>query len=153
VLTERESYLEQRKLHPLIKPVTNHEITMVIPGRRALGETWTRVTIGHDADNITYAAEPADAPADGKTIMAMTGKDAEMASYILTSQMEKAKARAVAPQELTAQERYEMVNEAWQAYVEQKLRALKGQSTFGPGGSTQRQRTHQNPATRPAMHK
>lgn len=126
---------------------------MIVPGRRALGESWMRITLGHDADNMTIDSEPCEAPADGKPIMAITGKDAEIADYILTAQMEKAKERAVAPQELTHEERYELVNAAWHDYVEQKLRALRGQSTFGPGGATQRQRVAQNPATRPAMHK
>lgn len=144
---------EQRRLHPLLRPEIHHAISVVVPGRRALGEGWVRVTIGHDADHITYSTEAADAPADGKPIIAVTGADSEIADYILTAQMEKAKERAVAPQELTPQERYEAVNRAWLDYQEQKLRALRGQSTFGAGGSTQRQRIAQNPETRSQMHK
>lgn len=148
-----QSLAAQRRLHPFLKPKIEHGISMVIPGRRALGESWVRVTLGHDADNMTYEAQPAEAPADGKPIMVISGKDAEIAEYILTAQMEKAKERAVAPQELTHEERCELVNAAWRDYVEQKLRALRGQSTFGSGGFTQRQRVAQNPATRPMMHK
>jgi hypothetical protein len=83
----------------------------------------------------------------------MTGNDAAIANAIITKQMEMAHGRLVAPQEMTHEERYKLVNAAWQDYVEQKLRHLRGQSTFGPGGSTQRQRVTQNPATRPAFHK
>ena len=147
------SVAAQKRLHPYLTPEITQEISMIVPGRRALGEDWVRVTVGHDADNITYSTSPAEAPADGKPIMAVTGRDAECAEYILTAQMEKAKARAVAPQELTAQERFEAVNVAWLAFIEDKLRYLRGQSTFGPGGFTQRQRVAQNPATRPAWHK
>lgn len=152
-ITAAQSIAEQKKAHPYFKPEITHEISMIVPGRRALGESWVRVTIGHDADNMTYHSEAAAAPADGKPIMAVSGQDAEMASYILTSQMEKAKKRAVAPQALTRQERFDLVNAAWQDYVEQKLRFMKGQSTFGSGGATQRQRITQNPATRPVMFK
>jgi hypothetical protein len=126
---------------------------MVVPGRRALGEDWVQVTIGHDADNITYDTAPAAAPADRKSIMAISGKDQEAARYIIEAQMEKAVSRATAPQNLTPKERYDAVNEAWHNFAEQKLRALKGVSTFGSAGSTQRSRVTQNPATRPVMHK
>ena len=153
VISAADSIAEQKRLHPYMKPEITHEITMLVPGRRALGETWTKVTIGHDAENVTVATEAADAPADGKPIMAVTGADAEYASYILAAQVEKAKARAVAPQALTKQERYDILNEAWHAFLEQKIRHLKGQSTFGAGGATQRQRVVQNPETRPLMHK
>lgn len=153
VITAAESYQEQRRLHPLIKPVSNHSITMVVPGRRALGESWTRVTIGNDGDNITVDAEPTEAPADNKPIVAMTGNDAVIAQAIITKQMEMAHGRAVAPQEMTHAERYALVNAAWNDYVEQKIRALRGQSSFGPTGSFQRQRVYQNPDSRPLMRK
>lgn len=153
VLTAAESYEAQRKLHPFIKPIANHSITMIVPGRRALGESWTKVTIGDDGDNITVDAEATEAPADNKPIVAMTGNDAAIANAIITKQMELSHGRAIAPQEMTHEERYRLVNAAWMDYVEQKIRALRGQSTFGPAGSTQRQRVVQNPDSRPTMRK
>ncbi len=153
IISVEESYAEQRKLHPFIKPVQNHSITMVVPGRRSLGESWTKVEIGNDGTNITIATEAAEAPADGKPIVAMTGNEAAIANAIITKQYEMAKYRAVAPQEMTHEERYELVNAAWHDYIAQKIAHLKGRSVFGPGGSTQRQRVTQNPATRPAFHK
>ena len=137
---------EQRQLHPLIKPSEPKPvITMIMPGRRALGESWSKVTIGESPDGMTIAREDADAPADGKPIMAMSGPDAEYAKYIIEAQMEMAKARACAPQELTAAERYAALNKAWQDYMEQKLRHLKGVSAIGAGGMFQRERLAQNP--------
>lgn len=153
IVTAEESQREQKRLHPYIKPVQNHEVTMVVPGRRALGESWLRVTLGNDGDNITLSTEATEAPADNKPIMAFTGRDAAVANAIITKQMEMSRGRAVAPQEMTHEERYALVNAAWQDFMEQKIRALRGQSTFGPGGSSQRQRVHQNPSSRPLMHK
>ena len=153
IIKASESIEEQKAAHPMFKPTVTHDITMVVPGRRALGEDWVQVTIGHDADNIVYDTKPAEAPADRKPIMAVTGKEQEYASYILTAQMEKAKDRAVTPQELTAKERYDAVNAAWHDYLEQKILALRGTSTFGAAGGFQRQRVSQNPNTRPTMHK
>lgn len=153
IVKKAESIAEQKAAHPMFEPVVTHDITMVVPGRRALGEDWVKVTIGHDADNIVYDTAPAEAPADRKPIMAVTGPEQEYASYILTAQMEKAKSRAVAPQELTPKERYDAVNEAWHDYMEEKLRHLRGVSTFGAAGGFQRQRVVQNPNTRPTMHR
>lgn len=153
VVTAAESYEEQRKLHPFIKPVANHSITMIVPGRRSLGETWTKVTIGNDGDNITLDAEPSEAPADNKPIVAMTGNDAAIANAIITKQMELSHGRAVAPQEMTHEQRFALVNAAWQDYVAEKIAYLKGRSVFGPGGSTQRQRVVQNPDSRPTIRK
>ena len=153
IVTAAESAAEQRKLHPFIKPVANHSITMVVPGRRALGESWTRVTIGNDGDNITVDAAPAEAPADNKPIVAMTGNDAAIANAIITKQYEMAEYRNVAPQEMTHEQRYALVNAAWQDYIGEKIAYLKGRSVFGPGGSVQRQRVSQNPDSRPLMHK
>lgn len=148
--TARQAREEQLKLHPRLKPRDPVPvISMIVPGRRALGEQWSRVTIGHDGDEITIEREDAAAPADNKPIMAVTGPDAEYARYILEAQAEKAQARAVAPQELTREERFEALNAAWHAYMEQKLRWLNGQTTIGPAGMHQRQRVYQNPATRP----
>ena len=153
IVSVEESNREQKRLHPHIKPVQNHAVSMVVPGRRALGESWLRVTIGNDGDNVTYSTESTEAPADNKPIMAITGNDAAIAEAIITKQLEMAHGRAVAPQDMTHEERYALVNAAWHDYIEQKLRALRGQSTFGPGGSSQRQRVHQNPDSRPAMRK
>lgn len=153
IIKAAESIAEQKAAHPMFKPEITHDITMVVPGRRALGEDWVKVTIGHDADNIVYDTAPAEAPADRKPIMAVTGREQEYASYILTAQMEKAKSRAVTPQDLTPKERYDAVNAAWQDYLEQKVLALRGVSTFGAAGGFQRQRVAQNPNTRPVHHK
>jgi hypothetical protein len=153
IVTVEESRREQKRLHPYIKPVSNHAISMIVPGRRALGESWLRVTLGNDGDNITYSTEPTEAPADNKPIVAITGVNAEVAQAIITKQLEMAHGRAVAPQEMTHEERYALVNAAWHDWIEQKIRALRGVSTFGPGGANQRQRVYQNPSSRPLMHK
>ena len=147
-----DSLREQKRLHPSMKPRVTEQITMIVPGRRALGETWSRVTIGHDGADITVAREDAAAPADGNPIVVLAGADAGYASYIMEAALEKAQERAVAPQALTPQEIHQATNAAWQAFIEDKLRWMKGQTTIGPGGMMQRQKIYQNPATRPVHH-
>lgn len=144
---------EARRLHPFIKNVEPAAvITMIVPGRRALGEHWSLVTIGHDGHDLTVERQAAEAPADLRPIVAVSGPDAEYTRYILEAQVEKAQQRAATVDELSHRERHEAINAAWQAYVEDKLRWLRGQTTIGPGGMQQRQRVYQNPDTRPAHH-
>ncbi|HET6495073.1 MAG TPA: hypothetical protein VFH61_06890 [Thermoleophilia bacterium] len=132
----------------MTEEVTN-QITMIVPGRRSLGEGWSKVSIGHTADEITVEREDAPAPADGKTITVVAGPDAEYSSYILEAAYEKAAHRP--PAELTAQEIYDATNEAWFAFLEDKARHGRGQTSIGAAGMFQRQRVHQNPETRSTM--
>lgn len=130
-------------LHPLIKDANEVTpvFTMITHGRRALGEDWNKVTIGHDADEMTLEIEPAEAPVGGKPIVVVHEGEVEMIDYIITAAREKAAARAAQPAELTRQERYEAVNAAWQDYMANKLRWMQGVSTMGAGGLIQRERT------------
>lgn len=124
--------------------------TLIVPGRRALGEEWRKVTIGHTGDRITVDNEPHEAPADGKPIMAMGVSDPGYIDDIIEAQLGKAIERANKPvREMTHDEYTRVINEAFQAWMEQKIRHLRGQTTIGPGGMQQRSRVHQNPATRP----
>lgn len=129
------------------------QMTMIIPGRRALGETFTKVELGVMDDKIVAHVEPADAPASGQTVAVMHGKDAKYASYIMQAMDEKQRT-ALAKGELGAEEKrriaYDALNKLWFDHMEQKKLWLAGTSQSGPTGLHQRQKTHQNPDTRPA---
>lgn len=114
----------------------NPVATLITPGRRSLGEEWRKVTIYPDPDTGEYIIdnEPTEAPADNRTILVpgMGNISIEMADYFLEWQREKAKDRAKsAPTETDIRDSERELNEAWQAYMEQKLRAFKGQTTVG----------------------
>lgn len=148
ILTEREAREEQLKLHPYLKPTpTTTQVTMVIPGARVYGEDWVEVRVGHDGDNIVVNREATEAPASGRPVFAVSGPDAEYTRHILAAAAEKAAGRQVS--EMSYEEKFAIVNAAWHDWLEQKKRALRGISTFGLGGSNQRQRVYQNPDTRP----
>lgn len=125
---------------------TNPIVTMVMPGRRALGETWSKVTIAvdEDTDAITATREDHAAPADGKPIFVPTLGNCppEYADYMVGLQMKEAEYRKAHPQGMPKEERARLVNEAWQAFCEQKLRWFRGQSQVGPGGMSQRERVN-----------
>lgn len=136
---------EQRNFdptHPRIKDAgkVTPTFTMITPGRRALGEDWSKVTIGHTADEMTLEIEPTEAPVNRKPIVVAHEGEIEMIDYIIEAQRAKAGERST--DELTPQERYQAVNEAWQDYMADKLRWLKGTSTIGAAGLIQRQRVN-----------
>jgi hypothetical protein len=117
-------------------------LSMITPGRRALGEDWSQVDIGTSGDEITLEVAPAEAPAHNRPIIVVNEGEAEMTAYILEASIEKAKELAKRPEELTAAERHEMLNAAWQDYIGDKLAHLQGRSTLGAGGLVQRQRVN-----------
>lgn len=139
MLTDDQYAAEQKRLHPFIKPVAPKQmLTLVIPGRRALGEGWSKVVLSKTPEGMTVRRESVETPADGTAIMAMAGADTAYADYIIEAQFEKARKRAVEPSELTPAEKYAAVNEAWMAFVEEKIRRLKRKTSIGAGGTFQR---------------
>ncbi len=119
------------------KPV----MTMLVPGRRALSEPWQKINVRPDPESGGYALdkEPTEAPADGNPIFVpgLGNLSVEMADFILESKRHEAMDRATRPRQGQSADE---LNRLWHDYVEQKLRWFKGQSTFGPGGSIQRER-------------
>jgi len=120
--------------------------SIIVPGRRSLGEQWTRLNISHDADQIYVTNEgAAEAPESGR-ITAVAAHEVEYTNYVLEAMQEKALEARRNPQGMSEEEKTKLLNELWMGYIEQRLKLLKGQSQFGPSGMTQRQRV--NPAPR-----
>lgn len=114
--------------------------SIVVPGRRALGEQWTRLDISHDKDQVYVTNEgSAETPPDGK-VQVVASEDAEYTNYILSALPEKIGERMSNPQEMSIEERTKLINDLWQDYWEQKLKEGRAASQFGPGGATLRQR-------------
>lgn len=111
-----------KKLNPIA--------TMITPGRRALGEKWRKVTISPDPDTGKYIIdnEPTEAPAHNRPIIipGMGNVSIEMADFMLEYMRDKAKKPL--PPDTTYEKR---LNEAWFDYMEEKMRAFKGQTTIG----------------------
>lgn len=127
----------------------NPIVSMVTPGRRAIGEDWSRVDIAWDADAREYTVHREDAPrpADGLPIFvpALGNISMEIMDYLIEEQQKEAEYRARAKaQHLPQQkkEQSERINELWHAWIETKIKAFKGQSIFGPGGHTQREKVN-----------
>lgn len=126
-------------------PEENPIVTMITPGRRAIGETWSKVSIAWQDGQYVLNREDSPAPADGRPIVvpSLGNASPEMVNFILQQQMKEAEYRE-SSQSLTREQRrqeaWQRVNEMWQEYMEQKLKWLKGQSTIGPAGLNQREK-------------
>src|SRR3990167_10366981 len=125
-------------------PKPNPLMTMVVPGRRAMGEQWSKVNIYPDPDTGTYVVEREDsaAPADQCPIFVpgMGNISLEMADFILERSRDEAGTRAKQPKRSEREIKAEL-NAAWHDFCEQKLRWYRGQSTLGPSGMGQRERS------------
>lgn len=123
----------------------NPVVHMVTPGRRAYGETWSKVTITPNPDTGGYDVhrEDTDAPADNKAIFvpALGNISLDMADYILEHERKEAEYRAKNPEPRQRRESYgEKVNRMFHDYCEQRLKYGRGATVSGPGGWTQRER-------------
>lgn len=130
---------EEETLNPIV--------TMVTPGRRALGESWSKVSIAWSSEDRAYVLrrEDAPAPADNLPIFvpSLGNLSMEAVDFIIQSQQKEAEYRERSKSKTRAQqqkETYERINRMWQDYAEQKLRWLRGQTTLGAGGFNQREK-------------
>lgn len=116
---------------------------MIVPGRRALGEEWSEVTVrpnvrgGFDLENT-----PAVAPAMGQPVFipAMANLSNEEVDFILEGALKAQDYESYKPKRrpVTDAEIQTMVQQLWMDYCEQKLKGFLGVSVFGLGGHTQR---------------
>lgn len=120
-------------------------MTAILPGRRALGETWSKVSFRWEPDERAYVLEreDAEAPADNQPIFvpSLGNMSMEAVDFILQYQQEEAKSRAkqkALTREQKEKEQWQSLNRMWQDFMEQKLRWMRHETTIGPGGFNQR---------------
>lgn len=139
------------KANPNIHIPSNYtpQMTVVIPGRRALGESWTQVEIGVRNDQVVAEARAVEAPPSQQPFAVLHGEDAKYAEDLLAMMNDEQRA-SLAGGTLTDEDRQQIMRD-WMQHIENKLKWLKGQTQIGASGRmTQRQKVHQNPTTRPA---
>lgn len=117
---------------------------MVVPGPRALGIPWQEVTLrpSEDGGKINIEKQATAAPATGMAhiIPSMGNLSSEEVDFIMEGALKASDYQSRNPQKrMSEKEINDWANRLWNDYVEQKLRAFKGTSTFGLGGHTQRQ--------------
>lgn len=120
------------------KPV----MTMIVPGRRALGEDWSKVTVTPNAETGDYDVEREDTAAPPLNIPifvpALGNVSLEIADFILESQRKEQEYQVKNPNRQHSPVLEQKIKELWLDFVEQKLKAFKRQTQSGPAGTTQR---------------
>jgi hypothetical protein len=111
------------------------QLTLYVPGRRSLDEDWSVVkidTVDKEEVRITRRdAEADEIPADRKPLIVMAREEAHVADILqkhVASAFERTGKRL---NEMSSQERTQLLNEAWHDHVGQKLALFKGTSTIG----------------------
>mgnify|MGYP001559387592 CR=1 FL=1 len=116
---------------------------MVVPGRRALGEDWSKVTI-YATPEGHYEVEREDttAPADNAAIYvpAMGNLSIEAADYILERKKKDQEYRKSHNLPIRRGVSHKEINQLWQDWMELKKKRFKGQTQSGPAQTFQRER-------------
>jgi hypothetical protein len=118
---------------------------MVVPGPRALGIDWEEVTYrpSDDGGRIETERKATTAPATGYAhiIPSMGNLSTEEVNFIMEGSLKASEYQSRKPtrRPVTDAEIQAMAQQMWLDYLEQKIRAFDGRSTFGLGGHTQRQ--------------
>ena len=117
-------------------------LTMITPGRRALGESWSKVTVTPNADTGKYDVEreATDAPARNVPIIvpALNVMEIEMADFILEKYRKEQEYQAKNPKWQHNQGLADKLEEWFWDYAARKLAAFRRTSQSGPSGWTQR---------------
>lgn len=122
----------------------NPVVSMITPGRRAIGEKWSKVNIMANDSTGGYdvVREDTAAPADNTPIIVpgMGNLSVEMTDFILESQRKEAEYRARNPKRVRAEDDAARINQLWFEYMEWKVKMLQGKTVSGPAGWSQRER-------------
>lgn len=143
----------------LIKYKEGHEhaqkdaVTILVPGRRALGEDWVQVHVVPNAVTGGYdvkherdddgGIKQYERPADNKAVIipGLSNLSTEATNFILEGALQRQehasrhpKTRPVTDAEVEAE-----ATRMWIDYCENKLKWLRGQTTLGPVGFNQRE--------------
>lgn len=129
-------FLKGKPLPPIIK--------MIVPGRRALGEDWSEVTLRPDpTGDFILETKPAEVKPVMNTpiiIPAMSNLSEDEVNFILEGALKAQEYESRHPRRrpVTDAEIHKMVQELWNNYFAEKVAVLKGVSQMGPSGNTQR---------------
>ncbi len=122
----------------------NPVMHMITPGRRAIGEDWSKVTITPNADTGGYDVEREDTPAPAGLrpiiVPALGNISIEMADFIVEKQRKEQEYQVAEGRFDHSVDMETKIKQLWREYMEWKVKVLSGQTISGPGGWSQRER-------------
>ena len=116
---------------------------MVIPGRRALGEDWSKVSIyANENGGYDVEREDATAPAENVAIFVpgMGNMSYEAVDYLLEYKKKDQEYRKAHNQPIKRGWTYDEINKLFHDWIELKLKRFKGQTHSGPTATYQREK-------------
>lgn len=117
---------------------------MLVPGRRAFGEGWSKVSIYANPETGSYDTEREDATAPAEDcaifIPAMGNESVEAADYLLEYKKKDQEYRKAHNLPIKRGYSYEEINKLWQDWMELKIKRFKGQTQSGPAATFQREK-------------
>lgn len=121
----------------------NPVMSMIVPGRRALGEQWSKVSVLPNADGtFTVEREETPAPADNTAIFvpSLGNLSFEAVDFILEYKKKDQEYRKSHNLPVKWGWSEKEITEMFHDFCRQKLKHWKGQTVSGPGGWTQREK-------------
>ena len=131
---------QRRRLMHKRKPI----LVMITPGRRSLGEDWSKVAIYANPETGGYDVEREDTPAPADNcaiIVPASGEDAyEKVDFILEYKRKDQEYRKAHNRPIRKGWSKKEIEQMFHDWMELKVRRFKGQTVSGPYGWAQRER-------------
>src|SRR3990172_7398499 len=121
----------------------NPVMSMIVPGRRALGEDWRKISVFPEEDgSYSLENEATTAPADNTPIFvpALGNLSYEAVDYILEYKRKDQEYRKMRGLPVKRGWNYQEINQIFYDWMEFKLKAASGQTVSGPALTVQREK-------------
>lgn len=120
-------------------------MSMIVPGRRALGEDWSKVSVYANADTGGYDVEREDTPAPAENVAifvpGMGNLSYEAVDYLLEYKRKDQEYRKSHNLPIKRGFSYEEINKLFHDWIELKIKRFKGQTHSGPTATYQREKS------------
>lgn len=124
----------------------NPVISLITPGRRAIGEKWSKVNIFADDSTGGYKVKREDTPAPaGNRPIVVPGLgniSIEMADFILEKQRHDQEEQVKEGRFDHSVDMENRIKQLWMEYMEWKVKMLEGKTVSGPYSWSQRERVN-----------
>lgn len=124
----------------------NPVISLITPGRRAIGEDWSKVNVFADDNTGGYKVEREDTPAPAGlrpiVVPGLGNISVEMADFILEKQRQTQEEQVKEGRFDHSVDMENRIKQLWMEYMEWKVKMLEGKTVSGPYSWSQRERVN-----------
>lgn len=124
----------------------NPVVSLITPGRRAIGEDWSKVNVFADDNTGGYRVEREDTPAPAGlrpiVVPGLGNISIEMADFILEKQRQTQEEQVKEGRFDHSVDMETKIKQLWMEYMEWKVKMLEGKTVSGPYSWSQRERVN-----------